>query len=349
MNDSSDDSSNNQYYSKFKKDEMVIKQKRKASSKKYVEKKKMRNNILNMTDNEKIIPEQVNADVEEPRHQLNESISSLLNESLNETSSVKSNFDCSSSCNTSILDQTDENIDCNNDLLPLYKNSTLNYDSFIESYSQLIFKHKLSDEAANDFLSFLSKSVLPGPNNMPKSVNNMYKNILEDRNQYINKIYFCKSCQQSQQEISCNISSNDCIYFITLDVVYQIQSIISRVNIREKLKCSSNNIMDKDVLSTSLDGSVYQDYLQHKNCDLIISLCLNTDGAPLVVSKGMSLWPVIAKIIELPDNISESFENLIFVGLWLDNQKPAYDVYMAKCVEAILSAINSPTLKKLGK
>ena len=146
MNDSSDDSSNNQYYSKFKKDEMVIKQKRKASSKKYVEKKKMRNNILNMTDNEKIIPEQVNADVEEPRHQLNESISSLLNESLNETSSVKSNFDCSSSCNTSILDQTDENIDCNNDLLPLYKNSTLNYDSFIESYSQLIFKHKLSDK-----------------------------------------------------------------------------------------------------------------------------------------------------------------------------------------------------------
>ena len=63
----------------------------------------------------------------------------------------------------------------------------------------------------------------------------------------------------------------------------------------------------------------------------------------------MSLWPVLAKIIELPDNISESFENLIFIGLWLDNQKPAYDVFIAKCVEAVSVAINSPELKNLGK
>ena len=98
-----------------------------------------------------------------------------------------------------------------------------------------------------------------------------------------------------------------------------------------------------------MDGSVYQEYLITKRCDVTISLCLNSDGAPLVVSKGMSLWPVIAKIIELPDNISESFENLIFVGLWLDNQKPAYDVFMSKCVETVLKAINSSELKKLGK
>jgi hypothetical protein len=67
----------------------------------------------------------------------------------------------------------------------------------------------------------------------------------------------------------------------------------------------------------------------------------------VVVSKGLSLWPVIAKIIEL-DNISESFENLIFVGLLLDNAKPSYEIYMSKCVEAILEAINSPLLTNLG-
>ena len=88
MNDSSDDSSNNQYYSKFKKDEMKIKQKTKASSKKYIEKKKMSKSIVNVTDKEKNIPEQVNVEVEEPRHQLNASVSSLLNESLSETSSM---------------------------------------------------------------------------------------------------------------------------------------------------------------------------------------------------------------------------------------------------------------------
>jgi len=49
----------------------------------------------------------------------------------------------------------------------------------------------------------------------------------------------------------------------------------------------------------------------------------------------MSLWPVIAviaKIIELPDNNSESSDNLIFVGLWIDNQKQAYDLLMGNCV-----------------
>ena len=68
----------------------------------------------------------------------------------------------------------------------------------------------------------------------------------------------------------------------------------------------------------------------------------------MISSKGFSLWPVIAKIVELPDNISESFQNLIFIGLWLDNEKPNYDAFISKCVEAVLDAINSPSLKILG-
>ena len=51
-----------------------------------------------------------------------------------------------------------------------------------------------------------------------------------------------------------------------------------------------------------------------------MSLCLNTDGAPMITAKSLSFWPFIAKIIELPDSISESFENLILIGLWLDNE-----------------------------
>ena len=49
----------------------------------------------------------------------------------------------------------------------------------------------------------------------------------------------------------------------------------------------------------------------------------------------MNLLPVKAKIIELPDYINESFENLIFIGLWLDNMKPNSEVYVSKCVETI--------------
>jgi hypothetical protein len=57
----------------------------------------------------------------------------------------------------------------------------------------------------------------------------------------------------------------------------------------------------------------------------------------------------MAKIDELPDRVSESFENLIFVRLWLDDVKPNSEIFISKCVEAILKALNEPTLKKLSK
>jgi hypothetical protein len=61
------------------------------------------------------------------------------------------------------------------------------------------------------------------------------------------------------------------------------------------------------------------------------------------------LWQVLAKIIELQESISESFENLIFIELWLDNMKPNSEIFISKCVDAILKAKNDPTLKSLGK
>ena len=66
-------------------------------------------------------------------------------------------------------------------------------------------------------------------------------------------------------------------------------------------------------------------------------------------SKGLSIWPVIAKIIELPEIIGENFNNLIFIGLWLDNEKSSNEIFMSKCVETIIEAISSQNLKKIGK
>ena len=89
--------------------------------------------------------------------------------------------------------------------------------------------------------------------------------------------------------------------------------------------------------------------LKKQQHDLTVSLCLNTDGAPVELSKCLSLWPVIGKIVELPEIIGESFENLVFIGLWLDNIKPNSEDCMAKCVESIIKAIEAPCLKKLGR
>ena len=61
------------------------------------------------------------------------------------------------------------------------------------------------------------------------------------------------------------------------------------------------------------------------------------DGAPLTNSNTISIWPVLAKIVELPESIAESFENLIIIGLWIDTDKPP-PLYISKCVEIITDA-----------
>ena len=48
-------------------------------------------------------------------------------------------------------------------------------------------------------------------------------------------------------------------------------------------------------------------------------------------------------------NIEVRHRPLIFVGLWLDNVKPNSEIFISKCVEAILKAKNEPSLKKLGE
>ena len=216
---------------------------------------------------------------------LSDSSSSLLSPSVDRHSSSESSFfDCQSSCNTSILDELDEldeEFTSIETLLPLYEHSTTYYDSFVQSFSELVLKHKLSDEAANDFLS-LTKSVLPTPNNVPKNIKKIYNDILKNRNQYVHPFYYCKNCKQCSQDKICSNCRSDCIIFNTLDVTYQIKSIINRDNIRDKLILSKNYYTgNNETLKTCLYGSVYQEYLKTKRCDVTISLCLNSDGAPL--------------------------------------------------------------------
>jgi hypothetical protein len=102
------------------------------------------------------------------------------------------------------------------------------------------------------------------------------------------------------ESMECPVCKSENIYFITLDVAFEIKSIIRRQNIREKLLKNQNENLINPFMESCKDGVIYQDYLRTSNFDISISLCLNTDGAPVVVSKGLSLWPVLAKKIELP-------------------------------------------------
>ena len=137
-------------------------------------------------------------------------------------------------------------------------NSPASVEQFINALLPLIFKHRMNDSSIKDQLK-LFKSTLPSPNNCPQCVNAVNDYFLKDREEYIKRFYFCKTCQNIVTDKECNICRSENIYFLILDVVYQIYSIINRPSIREKILEIKNRKIFKDTFSSFLDGSIYQD------------------------------------------------------------------------------------------
>jgi hypothetical protein len=352
----SDEEDYNQKHNNTTKDDSAKKKRKREASRKYREKLKIQKALVqrsliienNSTTNEKLDESNLKYNVELdgiPMEVCTERPLGLTSSSENDL-----NNDSFSFCNKNSESDTDESRtgDINNEV-NLFENSPTSVDSLVKSVLNLMYKHRLSDEAVKDYLK-LMKSTLINPNKCPSSVKAIYDHVLKERDNYITRNFFCKNCQKCMESMECPVCKGENIYFITLDVAFQIKSIIRRQSIREKLlKNQNENLINPFILESCKDGVIYQDYLRTSNFDISISLCLNTDGAPVVVSKGLSLWPVLAKIIELPESISESFENLIFIGLWLDNMKPNSEIFISKCVDAILKAKNDPSLENLGK
>ncbi len=80
---------------------------------------------------------------------------------------------------------------------------------------------------------------------------------------------------------------------------------------------------EKKGIYNALDGSVYTNFLKNKrennerevNSKFILSFNLNTDGAPIVKSRGYSMWPLIGTIVELGQTSREKFENIVTFGM----------------------------------
>jgi hypothetical protein len=271
----------------------------------------------------------------------------------------------------------------------MYFNSNCDVKTFSESFGSIVCKHKLSDDAVKDILKLIKSTLpQPNkcPTNIRKIHKLMVDDKVI---KIFKTFYVCKNCKKESQESElCSSCDAKLVDYVTFDVGYEIESIINRndnlkyliqsnikfiikylihfftlclILINNFIKITSKtedhyNVFskvaekeNKNILSNALDGSIYQNYLNNTKNDATISLCINSDGAPLLTSKNCAMWPVISKIVELPDVIGERFENLIFIGLWINAEKPEYELFISKCVEAIFEAMNYLQMKKIGK
>ena len=104
---------------------------------------------------------------------------------------------------------------------------------------------------------------------------------------------------------------------MTFDVKPQLEQILSKDKFIQIEKNIHKSILNNEgLLNNAMDGSVYQDFVRTKptKTSFTISLNINSDGAPLVNSKNIAMWPLMASITELNPSSRESFSNLIFLG-----------------------------------
>lgn len=121
----------------------------------------------------------------------------------------------------------------------------------------------------------------------------------------INKEYKCNNCQQQL------------INFVTFDLATQLDIILNNEINLNQIKNSnhrSRNKTDKQ-LRDATDGAIYQQFI--RQCDpkkLVVSLNLNSDGAPIDKVGKFTMWPVIASVVELEHATREQFKNMIILG-----------------------------------
>jgi hypothetical protein len=67
-----------------------------------------------------------------------------------------------------------------------------------------------------------------------------------------------------------------------------------------------------------------------------ITLNIHTDGAPLVRTTKLSLWPCLASVVELAPQVREKQTNILVLCLWSSSVKPNVDLFMKDSIQQLL-------------
>ncbi len=92
---------------------------------------------------------------------------------------------------------------------------------------------------------------------------------------------------------------------------------------------NSNNRRNENKISellSALDGDIYSG-IKIKNDETLISVNINTDGAPWIKSRSFSIWPMLSSVVELNPSCRDKYENKIIHDIWLYKSKPDKKFY----------------------
>ncbi len=312
--------------------------KRKERNKKYSEKKKLNENKIKKVclESEFFGNNLISNSISNDTEIINENITYENNECIIFESETETNSDRSlNNGNLSDLSNCSEVHD-----EYLYEGSDISVNEFGVSLLSLKYKHKFSESAMDDILKLI-KIVIPNPNKCPKTSSSLFKSFLCEN---ISKNFeTCTDCKNidllTKNKICLECKTGELVPFCTFDIISQIEIILSNPIYLDQIK-NSNSHVSNDKIESALDGTIYSNLNLNEKDYITISLNINTDGAPLIKCLSYAMWPVIATVVELKQSVREKFDNIIFLGMWLHNSKPNYNIFFAKAFEQIKSLLN---------
>ncbi|XP_043472768.1 uncharacterized protein LOC122511002 [Leptopilina heterotoma] len=162
------------------------------------------------------------------------------------------------------------------------------------------------------------------------------------KKEFKNTVVTCKKCSQS---FKLKMSSTN--YFISIDLEYQLKLLFKNLDVKKAFLEYSTEIRKKcndglNVIRDVYDGKLYKKLInlsddQDITSSFTITLCFNTDGAPIFHSSKKSFWPLQCYINELPPEIR--FKYPLLCALSIDSREPSpiqMQYFMHKFVDQTL-------------
>ncbi|CAF5026060.1 unnamed protein product, partial [Rotaria sp. Silwood1] len=222
-----------------------------------------------------------------------------------------------------ITNKSSDCLECWNDveinqenLLHYYTN--ISTKEFCSKLLTLLRNSNTCKSHANHLLSFIS-SILPTPNNVPKTMKNLL-NQLEIENNNFKKYILCTSCNDYvslEKKICFKCSSNDSktfAFIYDMNIEEYIRNIYIRLKIEiDQYRNQLRLMNDKDKTNDIGFNNLYQQLLRDNLNDNFITFLLHLDGINLSKSSNMKMWLFSGSIIELRPQLRKNrYNNVVF-------------------------------------
>ncbi|CAG5093415.1 Protein of unknown function [Cotesia congregata] len=250
----------------------------------------------------------------------------------------------------------------------MFEPSNLSVWQVLTMIMAIVVRFNLSDEIQQAIISLMKLAA--GPQfkclDTSKYLINKFFNPVSNAAQYV---FYCPTCnnlltnplpitKNIKSEVTCDkckkkyeTSKKEGNFFVTVDLEPQLQNYLSteyvRKQIQDKIENRSNTNAEHSI-SDVCDSDRYKadEFIQSKNDsdNVVLTLNVNLDGAPLFKSGKNSFWPIQCIINEIPQIMRHNF--MLLAGLWYTSCEPKPE-FMNLYLKSFITQIQKLTVTGL--